>query len=148
MISLEPIPDFNKKFNVVSLFVIHEGKILLLKRQKNKPQAGTWGPPAGKADTDENLEQAICRETLEETGIKVTRDQITKAEKHYYVRHGNSDFMFHVYSVYLDKKTKITLRSIEHSECAWFTPEEAIKLDLVQDEEVPITDFFLEMRET
>lgn len=143
MISLEPIENFNKKLDVVSLFLIHDGKILLLKRQEGKPHEGTWGPPAGKADPGEDLEQSICRETFEETGVTVTPDDITKDERHYYVRHGEVDFLFHVYSVEVDSEPEVTLRPIEHSGYAWFTPEEAIKLDLVQDEEVPITDFFL-----
>jgi len=143
MISLSPIKKFNKKFDVVSLFIIYDDKILLLKRQKNKPYEGTWGPPAGKGDNGENLEQAICRETFEETGIKVTSNKIIKDKKHYYVRHSDVDFMFHVYSVKIDKEPQVTLRPIEHSDYAWFVPKKAIKLDLVQDEEVPITDFFL-----
>ena len=143
MISLNPIKNFNKRFDVVSLFIIYNSKILLLKRQKNKPHEGTWGPPAGKGDDGENLEQAICRETFEETGIKVMLDEITKNEKHYYVRHGDIDFVFHVYSIKINREPKVILRPIEHSDYAWFMPEEAIKLDLVQDEEIPITDSFL-----
>jgi len=51
--------------------------------------------------------------------------------------------LFHVYSVGLDIEPVVTLRSIEHLGYAWFTPGEAIKLDLVQDEEISIIDFFL-----
>jgi len=143
MISLEKIENFNKKFDVVSLFVVCKGKILLLKRQVGKPFEGTWGPPAGKVDKGEDLEVATCRETFEEAGIKVSVDDITKHEKHYYVRHGEIDFMFHVYSVEFDSDPEITLSSAEHSGYAWYTPEESLKLDLVQDEEVPIVDFFM-----
>ncbi|MDO8260114.1 MAG: NUDIX hydrolase [Candidatus Magasanikbacteria bacterium] len=143
MISLSTIENFNKKFDVVSLFIIYNGKILLLKRQSDKHFAGTWGPPAGKGDEGEDLEQAICRETFEETGIVISPEEITKDEKHYFVRHGDIDFMFHVYSVVLEKESNVVLRDIEHSGFAWFTPAEALKLDLVQDEEVPISDFFL-----
>jgi len=142
MISFDPINNFNKKFDVVSLFVIYNGKILLLKRQKNKPHEGAWGPPAGKSNDGESPEQAVCRETFEETCIKVMPNKIVKYAKNYYVRHGSIDFMFHVYSVESDKEPNVILRPVEHSDCAWFTPQEAIKLDLVQDEEVPIADFF------
>ena len=143
MISLNEIENFNKRFDVVSLFVIFNEKILLLKRQINKPFTGTWGPPAGKGDAGEDLEQAMCRETFEETGIIVTPEEITKDEKHYFVRHDDVDFMFHVYSVKLENEPNVILRSLEHSDFAWFTPTEAVALELVQDEEVPITDFFL-----
>ncbi len=147
MISINPIENFNKKFEVVSLFTIYDGKILLLKRQKNKPQEKTWGPPAGKVDNGESLEQATCRETFEETGIKIEADQITKYKKRYYVRHGSIDFMFYVYAIELDRKPEVMLRPAEHSEHSWFTPQEALGIDLVQNEETPIADFFFEDRE-
>lgn len=51
--------------------------------------------------------------------------------------------MFHVYSVDLSNEAEVVLNRVEHSGYAWFTPEEALKLDLVQDEEVPIVDFFI-----
>ena len=142
MISINPIENFNKKFEVVSLFTIYNRKILLLKRQKNKPQEKTWGPPAGKVDNGENLEQAICRETFEETSIKIETDQITKYKKCYYVRHDDVDFVFYVYAIELNRKPEIILRPAEHSEHSWFTPQEALGIDLVQNEETPITDFF------
>lgn len=144
MISNNLIENFNKKFEVVSLFIIYNGKILLLKRQKDKPQEKTWGPPAGKVDSKESLEQATCRETFEETGIKIETNQIFKFKKNYYVRHGNIDFIFYVYAVKLDVKPLIELRPNEHSEYSWFTPQEALGIKLVQDEKTPITDFFFE----
>lgn len=142
MLSIDPIENFNKKFAVVSLFVVCDGKILLLKRQKGKPQEKTWGPPAGKVDGDESLERAICRETFEETGIMVKESQITKYEKYYYVRHGNTDFMFYVFAIELNENPAVVLNPGEHSEYSWLTPQDALKTDLVQDEEVPIADFF------
>lgn len=142
MISNNPIENFNKKFDVVSLFIIYNGKILLLKRQKDKPQEKTWGPPAGKVDNGESLEQATCREAFEETGIKIKIDQIIKFKKKYYVRHGNIDFIFYVYAVEMDTEPLIELMPTEHSGYSWFTPQEALTVKLVQDEETPITDFF------
>ena len=144
MISTNPIEKFRKKFDVVSLFVICNGKILMLKRQINKPHEKTWGPPAGKVDKGESIEQAICRETFEESGLKIQEDQITKHQKSYFVRHGNIDFMFYVFAVKIKNKPEIILRTIEHSEHAWFTPQETLEIDLVQDEDVVIRNYFLE----
>lgn len=144
MISLEKIENFNKKFDVVSIFIVHGDKILLLKRQVKKPFAGKWGPPTGKVDIGESLEEAMCRETFEETGISLVTDDITKYERHYFVRHGDLDFMFHVYSVEVKNGLDVCLRDIEHCGYEWFTPEEALELDLVEDEEVPIRDFFID----
>lgn len=142
MISVDPIENFNKKFDVVSLFVVCDGKILLLKRHENKPQAKTWGPPAGKVDSGENLVAAVARETFEETGIRVREDQLIDYRRCYYVRHGDLDFMFYAFAVELNGRPDVILRPAEHSEHSWFTCEETLGLELVEDEEVPIGDFF------
>ncbi len=142
MISINPIKGFSKKFDVVSLFIINDGKILMLKRQAGKPQEKKWGPPAGKVGNGESLEDAICRETFEETGINVTMDKITKYERCYYVRHGDTDFMFYIFAIEIDSKPEVALNIAEHSEYSWFPPKEALEINLVQDQEIPISDFF------
>lgn len=143
MIVTNPIENFGKKFDVVSLFIIVNGKILMLKRQSGKPQAEKWGPPAGKVGEGEKLKEAICRETFEETGIKITPDKIRKFNKTYYVSHGGTDFMFYVFSINVDIEPKVVLSPLEHSECQWFTPKDSLALNLVQDQEVPTADFFV-----
>lgn len=142
MISTDPIENFSKKFDVVSLFVICGGKMLLLRRQENKPQGNTWGPVAGKVDGGETPKEAILRETIEETGIRLKAKQIFKYEKNYYVRHDDIDFIFYVFAVELDKNPDVYLSAAEHSEYDWFTPQEALGLELVADEEIPISDYF------
>ena len=54
MISTAEIENFNKKFDVVSVFVEHDGKILLLHRQDHKPQ-GMVLPPNLRQPTREFL---------------------------------------------------------------------------------------------
>ena len=142
MITIVPIENFGKKFDVVSLFIIANGKILMLKRQSGKPQAGKWGPPAGKVGKGEKLEDALCRETFEETGIKVMPDKITKFNKTYYVSHSGTDFMFYVFSINVDVEPNVVLNPLEHSEYQWFTSKDSLALNLVQDQEVPTSDFF------
>ena len=46
-------------------------KLLLIKRN-GEPFAGHWALPGGYLELDETLEQAACRELLEETGVKLT----------------------------------------------------------------------------
>lgn len=142
MITTVPIENFNKKFDVVSLFIIVKGKILLLKRQMGKPQAEKWGPPAGKVDKGEKLEVAICREAFEETGVKISFDKVKKFNKNYYVSHDGIDFMYYVFSINMNTKPDVVLNPLEHSEYGWFMPEDCFALNLVQDQEVPTKDFF------
>ena len=99
MILNKEIKNFNKKFNVVSLFIIVEDKILLLKRHANKPQADLWGPPAGKVDEGESLEQVVIRETYEEAGVDIKKENLEHFKKEYFVRHGDIDCIFHVFAV-------------------------------------------------
>jgi len=51
---------------VVNIAVIHEGKILLTKREDFE----TWCLPSGGVEEGESLAQAAIRETKEETGVE------------------------------------------------------------------------------
>lgn len=142
MISSKKLENFNKKFDVVSLFVLVDEKILLLKRHENKPQAGLWGPPAGKVDERETLKQAIVRETFEEAGIKISENKLEHFAKEYFVRHGDVDFIFHVFAANLDNMPKTKVNDTEHVEYGWFEPQEALEMELVEDEYIPLKDYF------
>jgi 8-oxo-dGTP diphosphatase len=47
------------------------GRLLLIKR-RNEPGAGLWSLPGGRIEPGETDEQAVVRETREETGLTVT----------------------------------------------------------------------------
>ena len=62
-------PKANSLVPSVNCVVLNEaGEILLIRRTDN----GNWSLPGGAMDLGESLGQAAVRETLEETGIKVT----------------------------------------------------------------------------
>ena len=46
------------------------GRLLLIKRG-HEPGAGLWSLPGGRIEPDETHEQAVAREVLEETGLRV-----------------------------------------------------------------------------
>ncbi len=62
-----------KQITVFAALVIHDGKILMVKRHEPEcPEAHLkWEFPGGKAEFGELPERAIEREILEETGITV-----------------------------------------------------------------------------
>ncbi len=50
--------------------IIQKGKVLLIKRGK-APGKGEWNIPGGLVEVGERLEEAVKRETYEETGLEV-----------------------------------------------------------------------------
>lgn len=80
----------------VGVVVIHEGKVLLVRRG-NAPSKGLWAVPGGRVELGETLMDAAAREVLEETGIvvsdaevlwgfdKIERDEEGAVRHHYVV---------------------------------------------------------------
>jgi 8-oxo-dGTP diphosphatase len=54
----------------VGAIVIHEGKVLLVKRGI-EPSRGLWAIPGGKLNIGETLQECAAREIMEETGIAI-----------------------------------------------------------------------------
>jgi 8-oxo-dGTP diphosphatase len=75
--------------------IIFEGASVLLVERAGEPLKGWWSIPGGLLETGEKLEDAVRRETLEETGLRVEivyrfdiferimRDAEGRAEYHY-----------------------------------------------------------------
>ncbi len=55
--------------------VIHEGRVLLVRRGK-EPLRGRWVVPGGTVEAGETLEEAVVREVEEETGLTVAPREI------------------------------------------------------------------------
>ncbi len=140
MIFLDPPEDFQPKFYVVSCFLEHDGKFLTLKRHPSKTEGGKWGTPGGKRDDGESELEALVREVQEETGIALSTDRIGNSYP-VYVRYPDYDYVFHMFAGALDEKPEITLSLSEHTDYAWVTPEQALKMDLVMDQDVCIRRF-------
>lgn len=54
----------------VSVLVIHQDRVLLVKRGRG-PAQGLWALPGGRVETGETLVDAAARELAEETGIVI-----------------------------------------------------------------------------
>ncbi|GAB4194522.1 MAG: hypothetical protein Tsb0015_17510 [Simkaniaceae bacterium] len=58
-------------FQVVTCFIEHKGKILLLQRARKDDQYGLWGIPGGKINVSETPKEALFREIDEEINLKL-----------------------------------------------------------------------------
>ena len=63
-------PD--RPFVGVGIVVLRENKVLLIQRNK-APDKGQWSIPGGKQRLGETVMQAVRRELLEETGVKIEK---------------------------------------------------------------------------
>jgi 8-oxo-dGTP diphosphatase len=130
--SKEKPADFKKRFDIVGCFVEHDGKFLLLRRQPHKANGGAWGLPAGKVDAGEETKQAVLREVAEETGLNLSDTSVNYFDS-LYVRDGDFDIEWHMFSTKLDSPAVITINPNEHSEFHWVSPTDAMQLQLIHD---------------
>lgn len=56
--------------------VIVEGGRVLLVRRDTEPLRGEWSVPGGMLELGEKLRDGVCREALEETGVKVEPGEV------------------------------------------------------------------------
>lgn len=141
MISKDKPENFKPKFDVVGAFIEHEGEMLMLHRHDSKPQGNTWSVVGGKVDVDEDLADALVREIQEEIGLRVDKCNC-KYFDGYYVRYDDYDFKYHIFHVPLDRRHEIKLKIDENKDHIWISPEKALKLDLIQDEDACIKWFY------
>lgn len=67
---------------VRALIFDDDGKILILKRStESKTNPGKWELPGGKVDQGEDFDKALIREVYEETGLKITLDNVIGASQ-------------------------------------------------------------------
>ncbi len=133
--------DFNCKFKVVSCFIEVNGEILLLKRQTYKPQPNTYGLPAGKVEKGETIKQAMLREVKEETGIDLKNEKY-EFYKIKYVSQEKLQFMFYSYFCRLNYKPVVKINPDEHQLYIWIKPKDALELNLIQDGDNCLKDFY------
>ncbi len=132
----EPSSKFKPKIEVAALFIEHDNKILLLHRQENKSQGNLWGIPGGKLDKGETPLQAVLREVKEETDYDFAKETIENLGSVYIEYNEKDHFVYHMFRVRLNgdpSAVKINFR--EHKGFTWVTPQDALKLELIKDED-------------
>lgn len=138
VVFLEKPADFHPKAAVIGCCYLHyQDKILLLHRQDNKHEGNRWGIPGGKLNKNEPLIEAIVREVFEETGLHLDPSQVHYIGK-LYIRVPNFDFEYNMvsYIPQIENPGDIKINFKEHKGFTWMTPQEALKMDLITDEDI------------
>lgn len=101
-------------------FVIVDEKILLLKRINTWYENNKYLPPGGLVDKNEDIKAATIRETFEETGISVTKNDLVLIQN--FQNESNERFFDNYY--FLARECTGTLHNKEpnrHSDIGWFS---------------------------
>jgi len=114
---------------VVSVFVVHAGKVLLVYHRRY----GHWLPIGGHIELDEDPDEALVREIREESGLKVRILSEKPRIAHRGVRplfvpsymdvHRVKGHHKHIAFVYFarSRRTRVRLHDAEHQTYRWFS---------------------------
>ena len=118
----------NKYWKVfVSTIVKHGNDILALKRKKDGYFGDFYDFPGGKMEFGEHIEDAAIRETLEETGIKINKENLKLKGHIDWVDQFENEERFAVCFCFLydvKEKPKIELKDDEHVSYKWVRKED------------------------
>lgn len=111
-----------------SLTHSYSRRLLVIKRADgSKAFPGMWCVPGGHVEPGETIEQAIKRETYEETGLTVEM-VVEEFEELRWISHNGKRSSQLNFVARIGPFTRITLNPREHSTWMWATEEETSKL--------------------
>lgn len=124
----------------VDAIIVHEEKIVLIKRLKN-PHMNKWALPGGFVEYGETVENATIREAKEETNLDIKLEELVGV-------YSNPDRDPRRHTVSVVYKASI-LGDIIHSgsdakDARFFNIEDALKMELAFDHNEIINDAFKE----
>ncbi len=141
---LEPTPQFKPYAEIATVYIEYDDQILLLHRQNNKSHGNQWGIPGGRVENNETPLQAAVRETKEETGIDISNRTIEPLKIAYVEHNEKIHIIYHAFRTQLQGDPgEVKINFSEHKGFTWVTPGDALKMDLMQDEDACIMkDYF------
>jgi len=93
---LKEARSFEKKDSVKCLVYCPDGCILIMRRQMGEGGEGQWDIPGGAIEKGENEQDALRRETFEESGLKINNLKKVKSVK-FKIPEKGIDSMMHIY---------------------------------------------------
>jgi 8-oxo-dGTP diphosphatase len=133
--------DFVPKVEVAGIYVNINDKVLLLQLSSRKREAGKWGVPAGKLESNESVIEGARRELLEETDIDITSVDMLKSIGKLFIRKPDIDYVYHLFGLNLELFPNIQL-SAEHHNHKWVTRIEANALNLMDGAKEALDFYF------
>ena len=121
--------NFSPGLVSVACYITYGNKMLFLQKAEGQWSAEKWGIPCGKVE-EEELPEAMAREVLEETGVKIEKDSLKYTGCFYIVSLERLKYIFHTFYYQLDRDVPIML-SEEHRAFKWVSYEEAHCLNLI-----------------
>jgi 8-oxo-dGTP pyrophosphatase MutT (NUDIX family) len=121
-----------KKINVVTVFLEHDKKILLLKRsQKARTMKGLWAGISGYMENNDSLAQAL-KEINEETGLSNEKLRLIRVGQPVEVTESNNPGIIWLVHPYLFHSIIHFIKlDWEHDEARWINPNEIQSYDTV-----------------
>jgi len=121
-----------KKINVVTSFLEHNGKILILRRSdKVRTMKHKWAGISGYMEENETALERALKEIQEEIGLKREEVKLVKAAEPLQVPDMERDILWVVHPhLFKTSNTNIKL-DWEHDQYKWIKPKDLAKYDTV-----------------
>jgi translation initiation factor 2B subunit (eIF-2B alpha/beta/delta family)/ADP-ribose pyrophosphatase YjhB (NUDIX family) len=125
--------DELEETHVVTVFLRHEGAILLLRRSADVGSySGQWGAVAGHAEGDPDA--AARQEIREETGLDPTSDvTLVRAGESFEVADGDLGRLWVVHPYLFEAATREIEPNYETADAEWVAPTEILRRETVPD---------------
>lgn len=116
--------EFGNPVTSVAIFIFDaEGRVLLIRRGR-EPALGKWAPPGGFLDAGEYLEEAVVRETGEETGLVPGNIRYLASFPNAYIYEGLARPVCDVFFTAEVKVADVTMQHGEVADFRWINPRE------------------------
>jgi ADP-ribose pyrophosphatase YjhB (NUDIX family) len=107
----------------VTLFILNGKRLALIRKHPFPPDV--WRPPGGGVKEGEDFVEAVRREALEETGLRVELDRYLVETRARFAHGGRElDWRTHVFSATTEDDAIAPLDTVEIAEARWGTLEE------------------------
>ena len=134
----------DKVFAATKAFVVHKGKVLILKespKYADGTNAGKFDVPGGRVQPGQRFDESLLREIKEETGLEVKIGRPFFANE-WRPRIRNEEWQIIGTFFECASETDEVVLSADHSEFAWINPADYKKYSLI-DNLAPAFESFL-----